>query len=249
MRGWSLFFRSAQQPPNEQRDSTNEARALFDRALQIDPNDADALSGSAQTYYVDRQFGWGDPGTDYEAKVFGQANRAIALAPDSARGYVAKAHYLNMSGRPSEALGVTDAGLAINPNFVPLYFPRAVALNSLGRFEQAKADAERAMRLSPRDPYIGAFHVDVGDAEICLGHFDAAIDAYRKAIDSGYRTFFAYANLSAAYAHTGKMDEAKVALAEARRRNPAITVKWMQQHTPNLPAVFDGLRKAGLPET
>jgi hypothetical protein len=43
------------------------------------------------------------------------------------------------------------------------------------------------------------------------------------------------------------MDEAKVALAEARRRNPAITVK-MKEHTPNLPAVFDGLRKAGLPE-
>ena len=209
MRGWSLFFRSAQQPPNEQRDSTNEARALFERALQIDPNDADALSGSAQMYYVDRQNGWGDPGTDYEAKVFGQANRAIALAPDSARGYVAKAHYLNMSGRPSEALGVTDVGLAINPNFVPLYFPRAVALNSLGRFEQAKADAERAMRLSPHDPYIGAFHVDVGDAEAGLGHLDAAINEYRKAIDSGFHRYFAYTNLAAAYAQAGKMDEAK----------------------------------------
>jgi hypothetical protein len=52
----------------------------------------------------------------------------------------------------------------------------------------------------------------------------------------------------AAYAHAGKMDEAKAALAEARRLNPAITVKWMKEHTPNLPAVFDGLRKAGLPE-
>jgi hypothetical protein len=31
------------------------------------------------------------------------------------------------------------------------------------------------------------------------------------------------------------MDEAKTALAEARRLNPAITVKWMKEHTPNLP--------------
>jgi hypothetical protein len=37
-------------------------------------------------------------------------------------------------------------------------------------------------------------------------------------------------------------------LAEARRLNPAITIKWMKEHTPNLPAVFDGLRKAGAPE-
>ena len=52
----------------------------------------------------------------------------------------------------------------------------------------------------------------------------------------------------AACAHAGKMDEAKAALAEARRRNPELTIKWMIEHTPNLPAVFDGLRKAGLPE-
>jgi hypothetical protein len=44
------------------------------------------------------------------------------------------------------------------------------------------------------------------------------------------------------------VDEAKVALAQARRLNSAITVKWMKDQTPNLPAVFDGLRKAGLPE-
>ena len=44
------------------------------------------------------------------------------------------------------------------------------------------------------------------------------------------------------------MDEAKAELAEGRRLNPAITIKWMKEHTPKFPAVFDGLRKAGLPE-
>ena len=44
------------------------------------------------------------------------------------------------------------------------------------------------------------------------------------------------------------MDEAKTALAEASRLNPTITIKWMKEHTANLPSVFDGLRKAGLPE-
>jgi hypothetical protein len=44
------------------------------------------------------------------------------------------------------------------------------------------------------------------------------------------------------------MDEAKTALAEGRRLNPNLTVKWMIEHMPNLPAVFDGVREAGLPE-
>jgi hypothetical protein len=37
-------------------------------------------------------------------------------------------------------------------------------------------------------------------------------------------------------------------MTAARRLNPPITVKWMKEHTPNLPGVFDGLRKAGMPE-
>ena len=76
----------------------------------------------------------------------------------------------------------------------------------------------------------------MGDAELGLGHFDAAIDEYHNATDSGYRPFFAYTNLAAAYALEGKMDEAKSALAEARRLNPKLTVKWMMAHTPNLAA-------------
>ena len=247
MRGFGL--ESVQCPKGGlHRDCIHEAQALFERALQIDPNNADALAGSAVTYLDDRLFGWGEPGTDYEAKIMGPANRAINLAPDDAYPYFPKAEYLSLSGRHSEALAVADAGLGADPNFVLLYMPRSVAENSLGRYEQAKADAERAIRLSPRDPEVGTFHVIVGDAEINLGHLDAAIDAYRKAIDSGLHQFYVYTNLAAAYAHTGKMDEAKAALAEARRLNPAITVKWMKEHTPNLPAVFDGLRKAGLPE-
>ena len=44
------------------------------------------------------------------------------------------------------------------------------------------------------------------------------------------------------------MDEAKAALAEATCLNSELTVKWLTGHTPMLPVVFDGLRKAGLPE-
>jgi adenylate cyclase len=249
MRGVDLLNRSVQQPPAEHRESDHTAQALFDRALQIDPNEANALAGSALAYLDEYFYGWGDPGTDYEVKILGQANRAIALDPDNVRAFLAKGWHLGLvSHQFGESLGAADAGLAANPNFAPLYVPRANAENSLGRFEQAKADAERAMRLSPRDPFIGLFHVVGGDAEISLGHFDAAIDEYQKAIGSGFRTFFAYTNLSAAYAQANRTGEAEAALAEARRLNPAITIKWMKEHTPNLPAVFDGLRKAGAPE-
>jgi adenylate cyclase len=248
IRGWDLVLRANRLPSEDKRETFHQAQGLFDRALQIDPDDPLAVAGSAETYLVDYGFGWRDPGTDYEAKVLGQANRAIALSPDNIPAYYTKAMYLAETARPGQAIDVTDAGLAINPNDVLLYMPRAQAENALGRFEQAKADAERAMWLSPRDFLNGVFHMIEGDAEINLGHFDAAIDAYRKTLDSGLHEFFIYARLSAGYADAGRIDEAKAALAEARRLNPKFTVKSMIEHMPNWPAVFDGVRKAGLPE-
>ena len=221
MRGSDLIVHGT-----DSKSKNLEARALFERALQIDPDDAEALAGSAETYFLDCFFGRVSSGADCEAKALGQANQAIALAPDNVRAYLVKSWYLSLlSHQYNEALDVSDAGLAVNPNFVMLYVPRANAENSLGRYEQAKADMERAIRLSPRDRQFGLFWVIVGDAEINLGHFDAAIDAYRKAIDTGERTFFAYTNLAAAYAPAGKMDEAKTALAEARHLNLSITIK------------------------
>jgi adenylate cyclase len=248
MRGWTLIWRAAQQTPNERLERLSEARGLFDQALKIDENDPDALAGSAYTYWVDFLYGRSDAPIDFETKVLGQANRAIAVAPDNVRAYFVKALYLSSTRRPNEALGAADAGLAINPNFVLLLASRAGAENDLGRFEQAKADAERAMGLSSRDPYMAVFRNVAGLAELGLGHIEAAIDEFRTATDSGFRTWFVYAGLAAAYAQADKMDEAKTALAEARRLNPKLTVKWLTEHYGGEPALLDGLRKAELPE-
>jgi tetratricopeptide (TPR) repeat protein len=248
MRGFTLMWRVAQQSGNDRLERVTEARALFDQALRIEPNDPDALAGSAYAYFNDFLYGWSDPPPDYETKVLGQVNRAITLAPDNVRAYFVKALYLGNSRRAGEALGAADAGLAINPNFVLLLGARAIAENMLGRFDQAKSDAERAMRLSPRDPYTGIFQFNVAVAELGLGRLDAAIDEFHQASDSGFRTYYVYAGLSAAYAQEGKLNEAKTALVEARRLNPKLTVKWMIEHVALPPLVLDGVREAGLAE-
>ena len=104
------------------------------------------------------------------------------------------------------------------------------------------------MRLSPRDPEIGYWHMQLGAAELSLMHFDADIEEQQKAINAGYRTYLPYAQLAAAYALGGKNEETKSALAEARQLNPKLTVKWAIAHMPNVAMLFEGLRKAGLPE-
>jgi TolB-like protein/Flp pilus assembly protein TadD len=248
MRGWAAMFQSYPEPPREKRDSHYVALALFDQALKADPNDADALAGEAFTHMALFTFGEATAETNLDTKIIDQADRAIALAPDNMRAYAAKSFYLADTGRANEALRAADAGLAIDPNNAPLLDTRTLAEIVLGRFEQAKSDAQQAMRLSPRDPETPNRLVNLGMAELGLGHFDAAVAEFQKAIDAGAHYFIPYVNLAAAYALAGKMDEAKTALAEGRRLNPNLTVKWLTDHAPNIPPLFEGLRKAGLTE-
>jgi adenylate cyclase len=243
MRGWAVFYR---QPPS--RESYDAALALFERALSIDPSDSEALTGDAVTYLNEYAYGWTNPAIDYEAKVLTQAERAIALAPNSADAFYVKSFYFFISRRWNEALGAANAGLAIDPNDAALYSIRSAAETSLGQYEQAKSDALQGIRLSPRDPFVGAWHLGLGDAELGLGHFDAAIEAYHKSIDLGFRAFQPYVDLAAVNALEGKTEEARTALAEARRLNPKLTVRWLRSIAPDLPPLFEGVRKAGLQE-
>ena len=104
------------------------------------------------------------------------------------------------------------------------------------------------MLLSPRDPAMSQWFNLRADPELGLGRFDEALEDVKKAVDGGYRNIYSYINLAAAHAFKGEMDEAKAAMAEARRLKPNLSVKWVMKHKPVLQFAFDKLRKAGLPE-
>jgi adenylate cyclase len=211
-------WRRGEDWPNN-KDANYAARALFEQALKIDPNDSEALAGEADTYSLESIF-WKNPEIDYEAKILGLADRAIALAPDSARPYEIKSSYLFATHRPDEAIRAADAGLAINPNSARLYGTRGWPEAKLGRFEQAKSDMLQVMRLSPHEPNIEVAHVGLGMVELGLGHYDAAIEEFHKADNGGCCGAIPRGSLAAAYALAGKMDQARSALAEARRIEP-----------------------------
>ncbi len=245
MRGLALFNEESFHPSKEKNDAS---RAFYEQALAIDPNNAAAIAGLAFNYFLEYIFGYGNPGTDYDAKILGQADRAIALAPDYDLPYDAKSAYLSSSRRYDEGIRVADAGLAVNPNRPGFHVTRASAEISLGHFDEAKSDVQQAIRLSPRDPLMTVLQTQLGDIEIGSGRPEAAIVEYKKSLDAGDRNYWNYANLAASYALLGKMDEAKPYMAETLRVNPSFTIKWFREHAEDIPKRTEGLRKAGFAE-
>lgn len=246
LRGRALFLTRFQQGANY-KEITRQARTLFDQALAADPNNPDALAGSAFTYYVDYYYGWKLGAADYEEKILGQADRAISLDPNNMQAYYVKNFYLNGTQRAKDGLRTADQGLAIDPNYAALYNARAYSKIILGQFKEAKIDILKAMELSPRDPQMGLWRTNLADAELGLGNYEEAIHQLQSAIDSGFRTSYPYRELAAAYALVGKTEEAKTALAEALKFSPGLSIKSVERTNP-VPAVLEGLRKIGLKE-
>jgi hypothetical protein len=79
MRGWALVWQEQQQ--QRTKEHNDAAEALFEQALKIDPNETDALAGDAYAYVLEFTRGWVPGGTDYEAKILGQADRAHHARP------------------------------------------------------------------------------------------------------------------------------------------------------------------------
>ena len=174
--------------------------------------------------------------------------KAIAINPGYAMAYYIKSTLLWVAKEYPESLAAAETEVALDPNSAYGYSAMGRAEALLGRCEQSIAHTKQAFALSPRDPFSGIWYMHLGLAEFCRGRLDAAIEQLKRAIVSGYPTYFPYAFLAGAESAKGNDAEAKSALAEARRLNPQLTIKSFAETLPAPPVVIDGLRKAGLPE-
>jgi TolB-like protein/DNA-binding winged helix-turn-helix (wHTH) protein len=230
MRGWA-FYNQAFTKANQ-----HEALALFDQALTLDPTSADALAAAAFTEATSYANGWYDPGADPYARAMQRANQAILLNPDQAVAHLTKALLIMFKTKPDDAASTTEiiseseASLRADPSLANAYLTMAIGDHFLGHDAQAISDLKQAIRISPRDTYVGIWYMQMGLELLGLGRYDEAIEEGLKAVDSGYHTVLSYTALAAFYAAADKMPEAKAALAEAMKLNPKLSFAWFRAH-------------------
>ena len=168
-----------------------EALDLFERALTLDPANADALAGAASADAGDYANGWSDQPEDMYARAMQRANQAILLNPDQASAHLTKALLIMFKAKPdnaasaSEIISEAEASLRADPSLANAYMPMEIGEGLLGHYEQAISDLKQAMRISPRDSHIGLWYMDMGRDLLALRQYDAAIQEGLKAIELG----------------------------------------------------------------
>jgi adenylate cyclase len=229
MRGRSLMNK----PPDKER--TLEARRLFERALSMDRQSADALVGLAQTYTRIILNAWSDDHVEDLQRADDVLTRALAINPRSAVAYSERAVVLVVREQIPEAIAACETAIALDRNFAGAYGFLAGTMWFARHPERSPALIEQAIRLSPRDPLLSFWLLNFGRAQADLGQTEAAIENLRKAVASNPSPAWMRISLAAVYARSGRNAEARDAMDDALRmmpgymaRQPEATIKGMR---------------------
>jgi TolB-like protein len=198
-------------------ESSNEAIEWFERALSLAPTSAEALACMANTLtmgVIDVLPGSSDADTDRAEKF---ARQAVAASPRSARTHFAMASVLRAQRRYAEAISEYEAALMLDRNLVGALAVIGRLKIYVGPIDEAIPFQEKAIRLSPRDPWIWNWYFRIGEAHLLQSRLDEAIAWLEKARIAAPAVWFLHFYLAAAYALSGCLESARAAFGVAKR--------------------------------
>ncbi len=159
------------------------------------------------------------------------------------------------SSQFQEAAPLIEKALVLDPNSAWAWQRSGVLKTCLGEPDVAIEHFQRAMRISPLDPYNFNALIGIGMAHFWAGRYELAAQWVTKGIAEKPSATWAWRIAAAAYSHLDRMDAARTALERFMRGNPGVTLTSVAEgSTPSAAspsfkkALLEGLRKAGLPE-
>lgn len=231
--------------------SIYEARRLLEKSLSIDPNYARAYAILARTYTVT----YLEPrDEDYLLPAGLERAQGFARTAVQLDGGLPEAHaqfgWVLMFQRQHEAaVAEYERAISLNPNFTDTGF--GLCLMFAGEPGRATDILQANRRL---DPFQNASRLGyIGHAHYMLNRYPEAIPPLRECAWRMPNFRIVKLWLAAAYAQAGQLAEARAAADDVRSIEPGFTIdRWkitaVYKNSEDAEHLFDGLRKAGLPD-
>jgi len=225
-----------------------EARAMFERALAIDPGLAKGYACLALVHDTEYANAWnGRTERDLEHALV-LARKACEADPFEPLSHHALAMTLMWMRRLDDAEAAARRVVELDPNSSQGHGILGAVLEFGGGHEQALGSLERALQLDPQ------FHVlmhSLGRVHFALGRYTDAEAMFKRRLIHMPATDITRAYLASLYGHTDRHEEARRMWAELMVINPRYTIAHTLRVLPYrnrapLEQFVEGLRKAGL---
>ena len=223
--------------------------AILREAVERHPHYAPAHSMLAFSLLASGYVGWIAAGTDREFA--GQlALRAAELDDSDPWAHLALGYFDFINRQTDEFVRHFQAALDLNPNFAAAVGSIGFALALDGQSDVAITHFEKAMRMSPRDPFNSFFFVGIAAAHYLAHRYGDSIKWARQAAQLRPGYLGAHRILSASLAQIGQIGEAKETMNTLRQLQPGLSIAQIKQSVPYtagpMTHFLEGMRKAGL---
>ncbi len=207
-----------------------ETRTHLQQAIELDSQFGLAHAYHALVASLALLFGVLPDNKELRAEVHAMAATALDLDPDNSEvlGFAGCA-FCDL-GDPRAGLDLIERALEIDPSNAQARLVRGVCLTLLGRPEEGLVDLRLGMRLSPRDRRLGMWGTSLAGCLLRLGHLAEAVDEARLAFRRDRNLYMAALIEALALHRLGRDDEARMALASARRVRPRFALAQMQAY-------------------
>lgn len=155
-----------------QKSGNEDARQMFQRAIDLDATFARAYSGLALTYAADYRNRWAADGAGALERAFQLARTANEINPDVPETYWALAYAHTQRREHEQAMTYLEKALSLYPSFADGYALMASIKTFAGRPAEAVPLIRTAMRLNPTSGYL--YFLVLGRTYFFLGDLEQA---------------------------------------------------------------------------
>jgi tetratricopeptide (TPR) repeat protein len=198
-------------------DNVAQARNLFDRALSADPDNVEALIGSARADVAEGAMSFATDPMAAFAAAEAKLTKLLSLVPDHARGHMSLGAVEIWTKRAAEGIAECEHALGLDRNLAHAHATIGLGKIFIGRPEESEAHIAEALRVSPRDSLAYVWMTNAGFAKTLLRLYDQAVPQYRRAIEANRNYPFSHFALAAALARLDRLVEARSADRATRR--------------------------------
>ncbi|HEY6005633.1 MAG TPA: tetratricopeptide repeat protein [Anaeromyxobacter sp.] len=200
------------------RTTHSQARAMFERAIALDPSYPAAYVGLGRVDLSAAALGWTPDAAEALKRAEGLAHKAIALDEFSPAAHVLLGRVYTRSKEYDRAVEVLQRAVALNPSDPDCWAGLGDALLWRGDAAGAIRALENATAIDPR--LSGEDLFSLGLAHFIAGNTAEATRVLERVTTRNEGNAFVYAMLAAVYGESAREAESRSAAAEVRKLNP-----------------------------
>ncbi|NNF96576.1 MAG: tetratricopeptide repeat protein, partial [Halobacteria archaeon] len=209
------------------KQENEAARKRYRRAIELDPNFAEAYAALSLTYLDDWRRRWGASREVAITQAFDLAQKAIQIDPSVplahfALGYIS----LYVHKGHDKAIEKAKKVLELDPNYADGYALLSSAYFFSGYPEKALPLDRKAMRLNPASSFLYLVHL--GRSYYFQKHYEQALEAFLNADERNHNYISNHIWLAATYAQLNQLEDAAWEVDQILTLDPDFSLShWM----------------------